>query len=316
MTETRKIAQSQRHLGGVLSRAELIGALTLALMGPQARANTIDLPVPECTVEVREDGCSVPDDLEFFVTDYYNDVFKRSCRMHDRCYATKGMSQASCDNKFRTSMQDRCNDVFDNTDDDDFWDFVNPLNIPSYLEGWVSEGTCKLVADTYYLAVAEAGQGSYNGGQNWADGHCEGNDRWRQVTADDLDHTVQCPDDQFITGYYRINAGPFVQWHCSSIPGVSYSSTTNWKKDSDGSHKFTCADGKALVAAKKRQGHARHSYKCAAVNRSGNGSWSDEVNSRTGRTFYCDDYRDGSIMVGVDYDQDGHVNFKCAKPMD
>ena len=72
--------------------------------------------------------------------------FRAACNEHDKCYATLGVSKATCDLNFLKNMGFICNHHY--------------------------FGSCALDASAFYTAVLAAGGGSYDNGQQWAKDHC------------------------------------------------------------------------------------------------------------------------------------------------
>lgn len=261
------------HTNGPRHAARIMICTILTLFSFSVLAN-------DCDVKQREDGCSDP-----INTGLYDNTFHKSCKMHDRCYATAGMSKSKCDNHFKRSMKSACEDL-------------------SFFE----EPPCKLSADIYYEAVDIFGGPSYDNGQNWSDNHCTHDDWWSEIYRGHGDQ-VSCPDEMVMAGRYHLSEDDgFSQYFCTRNSSDQVRSSV-WFTVTKG-NSFVCPGNQVIVGMEKKK-NGKFALRCAELLDTlvGSPSWSSQINNGNGKTYYCPNNK---VLVGFKKNDSGDVKYACA----
>lgn len=232
----------------------------------------------DCDVEGRSDGCSTPGPTAF------PETLTKSCKMHDRCYATDGMGKSQCDDQFQEAMKSSCESL-------------------SFLE----EPLCKETAGTYYTGVLIGGGESYDNGQKWSGKNCGTTDWWSKIRQGH-NKPIICPSGMIMAGRYKLSEtkGGFSSYYCKvfDAPQARNSQWYTAKKNV----KFICPGNMVLVGMEPKK-HTRLAGLCATLSGvppiSGV-SWSNKI-SGNGKTFYCPS---NMVLVGFERRSQG-VKFAC-----
>ena len=231
-----------------------------------------------CDLENREDGCSDPTD-----SNLYDNTFRKSCKLHDRCYATDGMGKSKCDDFFEKSMKSACEEL-----------------------SFVEEPVCKESARVFHSAVLFGGGSSYDGGQNWSATNCGTDDSWWSKIKRGHGHKINCPSGMIMAGRYHLSeATGFSQYFCTAV--AASQSPGSWETVKKGDA-FTCPDGQVLIGMEKKS-KGKLGAQCATLSGAsvGSPSWSDKISGK-GKTYYCPQNK---VLVGFKKKSNG-IKYACS----